>query len=178
MLYKLVYIIYHWLRIVLHNTPVFICQWNKTLLKQAAICKGKLCINQTSKYQGLYIILQNTGVLYFSRTFVRKFWSPGIRFWTFPPKLYLLALFVYFRSAWCFVRTLHPDKTLYKPCEQLHYWKISVLYTVCTQNADISFHSSFTFSYSKMNISLLFTFFSDKLKLSVFICCIKVTRQN
>ena len=94
MLYKLVYIIYHWLRIVWHNTPVFICQWNKTLLKQAAICKGKLCINQTSKYQGLYIILQNTGVLYLSRMFFRKFCPPGIRFWTFPPKLYLLALII------------------------------------------------------------------------------------
>ena len=45
MLYKLVYIIDLWLRIVCHNTPVFTFQWNKALLKQAAACKDKMCIN-------------------------------------------------------------------------------------------------------------------------------------
>lgn len=39
----------------------------------------------------------------------------------------------------------------------------SVFFTWCVhKNADISFHSSFIFSHGKMNISLLFTFFSDK----------------
>lgn len=39
----------------------------------------------------------------------------------------------------------------------------SVFFTWCVhKNADISFYSSFIFSHSKMNISLLFTFFSDK----------------
>ena len=162
MLYKLVYIIYHWLRIVWHNTPVFICQWNKTLLKQAAICKGKLCINQTSKYQGLYIVLQNTGVLYFSRSFVRKFCSPGIRLWTFPPKTLLTSTICLLQVCMMF----HENSASWQNFVQT-LWKIVLLKNQCSlhcvlTNADISLHSSFTFSYSEMKITLLFTFFSDK----------------
>lgn len=180
MFYKFVYIVYHWLRIVWHNTPVFICQWNKTLLKQAAICKGKLCINQTSKYEGLYIILQNTGVLYLSRTFLRKFCSPGIRFWTFPPKLYLLALILLFTPG------LHDYSwelcTLTKLCTNLVEnctTEKSVFFTLCVHKMLI-FHFILHLHFLIVRwISVYyFTFFSDKLKFSVFICCIKVTRQN
>ena len=100
------------------------------------------------------------------RTFVKTFCWPGIRFWTFFPKnLTHWHYFVYSRSAWCFTRTLHPDKTLYntnlaKNCTT----EKSVFVTWCVHKMLI-FHSILHlhfFMVRWISVYYYFTFFSDK----------------
>jgi len=91
------------------------------LLEQTAVCKGNLPINWTPKYHGLYIILQKIVLA----------WDGKV--WTFLQELEPLVKFAYSKSTWCFKRILHPDKTLYKPCEILYYWKLSVFYITCAK---------------------------------------------